>query len=169
MLKCRAAEMPSYGAIPRNSGAVVTLGDSLTEGWTHVILQGGGNELNFSDLGWPNVSAEEIIAGYEEIRTRVHAKGLKILGGTLTPFKGFQDFWTPVREAKREAINDWIRNSQAFDGVTDFDAALRDPDDPERLHPVFDSGDHGHLNDAGYAVMAFEAESELINLRGGPW
>ena len=70
---------------------------------------------------------------------------------------------------RMEAINDWIRNSQAFDGVTDFDAALRDPDDPERLHPVFDSGDHGHLNDAGYAVMAFEAESELINLRGGPW
>ena len=57
-------------------------------------------------------------------------------------------------ESHRQAVNHWLRNSADFDGIADFDAALSDPLDPTRLNARFDSGDHLHLNDSGYGVMA---------------
>ena len=81
-----------------------------------------------------------------------HAAGLKVFGATLTPFRGAR-YWTPAGEAKREAVNRWIRDSGAFDGVIDFAAALADPGDPEQLAPPFDSGDHLHPDAAGYRAM----------------
>jgi lysophospholipase L1-like esterase len=86
----------------------------------------------------------------------VHAKGLKIYGATLTPFKGtaFGHYYTAAGEAKRRAVNHWIRTSDAFDAVIDFDRAIRDPGHPLRILPRYDSGDHLHPNDAGYAAMA---------------
>jgi lysophospholipase L1-like esterase len=93
---------------------------------------------------------------------RAHARGLEIFGGTLTPFVGatYGGYGTPEGEAKRQAVNRWIRTSGAFDAVIDFDAAVRDPRRPERLNPRYDSGDHLHLNDAGYRAMA-----DAIDLR----
>ena len=84
---------------------------------------------------------------------QAHARGVKIFGSTLLPF---QRAWTytAAAEATREAVNTWIRTSGAFDGVIDFDAAMRDPADPLRLNPAYDSGDHLHPNDAGYQAMA---------------
>jgi lysophospholipase L1-like esterase len=78
---------------------------------------------------------------------------LKIFGGTLTPFEGAR-YWTPSGEAKREALNRWIRTSGAFDGVIDFAAAVADPVNPLRLDPAYDSGDHLHPNYLGYRAMA---------------
>ena len=78
---------------------------------------------------------------------------MKILGGTLTPFKGAR-YWTPAGEAKRAAVNQWIRHSGAFDGVIDFARAVADPGRPEILNPAYDSGDHLHPNGAGYRAMA---------------
>ena len=72
-----------------------------------------------------------------------------MFGATLTPAS-----LPPQRESIRLAVNQWIRTSHAFDGVVDFDAALRDPAHPERLQRPFDSGDHIHPSDAGYAAMA---------------
>jgi lysophospholipase L1-like esterase len=71
----------------------------------------------------------------------------------LTPFEGAR-YWTPAGEAKREAINRWIRTSGAFDGVIDFASVLADPGHPERLNPAYDSGDHLHPNARGYRAMA---------------
>ena len=79
--------------------------------------------------------------------------GLKIVGATLTPFQG-AGYYSAAGEAEREAINLWIRTSGAFDGVIDFDQAVRDPAAPLRLLPAYDSGDHLHPNDAGYQAMA---------------
>ena len=79
--------------------------------------------------------------------------GVRVLGATLTPFHGAR-YWTPAGEAKREAINNWIRDSGAFDGVIDFAAAVAEPGDPQQLAPAFDSGDHLHPNAAGYRAMA---------------
>ena len=124
-----------------------------------VILLEGINDIGFSQATTPstaphtNVSAQQIIAGYEQIISRAHAAGLKIFAGTLTPFKGSRH-WTPAGELKRETINRWIRTSGAFDGVIDFANAVADPSNPAALKPSHDSGDHIHANDAGYQAMA---------------
>jgi lysophospholipase L1-like esterase len=99
------------------------------------------------------ITPEEIIAGYRQLIERAHAKGVRIIGATMTPFGGSPPF-TPQKEAVRQAVNTWIRTSGAFDGVVDFDTLTRDPAQPDRLRPDFDGGDHVHLNDAGYAAMA---------------
>ncbi|HEX3787189.1 MAG TPA: SGNH/GDSL hydrolase family protein [Pseudonocardiaceae bacterium] len=107
-----------------------------------------------NDIGGHSVtSAAELIKADSLIIARVHAAGLRILGGTLTPFDGFHTY-SPTTEAIRQAVNNWIRTSHAFDGVIDFDAAVRDPSDAHRLRPTYDSGDHLHPNDAGYQAMA---------------
>jgi lysophospholipase L1-like esterase len=117
-------------------------------GARYVILLEGIN-----DIGFTRTPAARIIAGYENLIAAAHAAGLKIFGATLTPFQG-SGYYSAAGEAEREAINDWIRTSGAFDGVIDFDQALRDPADPLRLLPAYDSGDHLHPNDAGYQAMA---------------
>ncbi len=124
-----------------------------------VILLEGINDIGYSQsrgaLTAPHtdVSALQIVRGYERIITLAHTAGLRIFGATLTPFEGAR-YWTPAGEAKREAINNWIRTSGAFDGVIDFAGAVADPGDPDRLNPAYDSGDHLHPNAAGYRAMA---------------
>jgi lysophospholipase L1-like esterase len=98
---------------------------------------------------------EEIIAGLAQIAAQARDRGLRVVGATVLPWKGWGR-WTPEREAVRVAVNAWIRagGDGAFAGVADFDAAMRDPADPERLRPGYDSGDHLHPNDAGNRAMA---------------
>jgi lysophospholipase L1-like esterase len=133
-------------------------------GAREVILLEGINDIGFGQHTTPltapnvNVSAAQIIAGYEAIIAQAHAAGLKIFGATLTPFGGAR-YWTPDGEAKRDVINEWIRTSGAFDGVIDFASAVADPSDPDILNPAYDSGDHLHPNAAGYRAMA-----QAINL-----
>jgi len=124
-----------------------------------VILLEGINDIGFNRSRNPlnaphtNESALQIVEGYERIITLAHTAGLRIFGATLTPFEGAR-YWSPEGEAKREAVNNWIRTSGAFDGVIDFARAVADPSDPDRLNPAFDSGDHLHPNAAGYRAMA---------------
>jgi len=112
-----------------------------------VLLEG------VNDIGASHATADQLIPAYQQIIAQVHARGLRILGGTLTPFKG-AFYWTPAGEATREAVNRWILTSGAFDGVVDFASATADPADPQTFNPAFDSGDHLHPNDAGYQAMA---------------
>ncbi|WP_026359986.1 SGNH/GDSL hydrolase family protein [Amycolatopsis nigrescens] len=94
-----------------------------------------------------------IIAAYRQIIAQTHARGIRVVGGTLTPFKGWM-VYDETLEATRQAVNTFIRTSGAFDAVIDFDLAVRDPADPQRLLPAYDSGDHLHPGDAGYQAMA---------------
>ena len=132
-----------------------------------VILLEGINDIGFSSSTSPttaphtDVSAQQIIAGYQQLISAAHAAGLKIFGATLTPFKGAQH-WTAAGEAKREAINSWILSSGAFDGVIDFAHAVADPSDPQRLRPRYDDGDHLHPDDAGYKAMAAAINLEML-------
>ncbi|HEY1516270.1 MAG TPA: SGNH/GDSL hydrolase family protein, partial [Solirubrobacteraceae bacterium] len=143
--------------------------DVLTQsGAKDVILLEGINDIGFSQMpnsgcSVPNtdVSAANIIAGYEQIISRVHAAGLKIFGATLTPFKGAA-YWSPAAERKREAVNNWIRTSGEFDGVIDFAAATADSNNPKVFNPAFDSGDHLHPNDAGYQAMANAIDLSML-------
>ena len=119
--------------------------------------------LGVNDLGHPGTIAPEservtpadLIAGYQQVIDRAHQQGMLVFGGTITPFANDTfGFDTPTNRAARLVVNRWIRTSGAYDGVVDFDAALRDPADPERIRPEFDSGDHLHPNDAGAAALA---------------
>jgi lysophospholipase L1-like esterase len=96
--------------------------------------------------------ARDLIAGYRQLIARAHEHGIAIYGATLTPFEGAK-YYSPEKEQMREAVNDWIRGSGEFDGVIDFDKVTRDPAQPKRFLPAYDSGDHLHPNDAGYQAM----------------
>jgi lysophospholipase L1-like esterase len=91
-----------------------------------------------------------------------------VIGCTLTPFGGASPgYHTPDKEARRQAVNRWIRTGGAFDGVADLDAALRDPARPGHLLPDYDSGDHLHPGDAGYRAMAEAIGLGLLGAGGG--
>jgi len=124
-----------------------------------IIVLEGINDIGDSAGSHAEISPAQMIAGYEQLIARAHARGVRIFGATLPPFQGAR-YYSPAGEATREAVNTWIRTSGAFDGVVDFDAAIRDPANPLRLNPGYDSGDHLHPNNAGYQAMA-----NAINLR----
>jgi lysophospholipase L1-like esterase len=104
------------------------------------------------------VTADDLIAGHKQIVEMAHAHGIKAIGCTLTPYDG-AGYAREAGEAAREGLNQWIRNSGAYDAVVDFDAATRDTANPKRIRAEFDPGDHLHPNDAGYQAMA-----DAINL-----
>ena len=134
-------------------------------GVTDVIVLLGNNDIWVGEGLFPSeaVSAEQIIQGHQQLIRRAHARGLAIYGATLTPMQGFvPDVVFPAVEAKRQAVNVWIRTSGEYDAVIDFDAVTRDPDVPGRLLPAFDSGDHLHPNDAGYEAMGKAIDLQLF-------
>jgi lysophospholipase L1-like esterase len=96
--------------------------------------------------------AEDIEGAYKQLIDRAHARGLKIFGGTITPYEDAQ-YYHPEGETVRLAVNQWIRTSGAFDGVIDFEKAVRDPRHPARYLGADQSGDNLHPNDAGYRAM----------------
>jgi lysophospholipase L1-like esterase len=134
-------------------------------GVTHIVLLEGINDLGFpgAKLGELSLadpadvrSAEDLIGAYRQLISRAHARGVKVIGSTMTPCEGVDipGYYSDAKEATRQAVNRWIRTSGAFDGVIDFDAVMRDPDHPSRLLPRLASEDHLHPNDAGYQAMA---------------
>jgi lysophospholipase L1-like esterase len=133
-------------------------------GVTHVTVLEGINDIGFSGF-FPSeaVTADQIIEGHRQLIRRAHARGLKIYGCTLTPFEGaFPGYYTPEGEVKRETVNTWIRTSGEYDAVIDFDAVVRDPAHPTQMLPAYDSGDHLHPNDTGYAAMANSIDLKLF-------
>ncbi len=114
-----------------------------------------------NDIGWafdprgdggPRIAAD-VIGAYRDLIRRAHAKGLRIFLGTLTPYEGAK-YSRPQGEKLREEVNAWIRKGQGFDGVVDFDEALRDPANPLHYLGADQCGDDLHPNDAGYRIMA---------------
>lgn len=140
--------------------------DALAQpGVTDVIVYEGINDIG----GAPNdaATADRIIAADKALIAQAHAQGLNVIGATLTPAGGAKDSAAGKAgepQALRQAVNDWIRGSGAFDAVADFDAAVRDPTDPTRIAAQYDGGDHLHFNDAGYQALA--AAVDLGSLRG---
>jgi lysophospholipase L1-like esterase len=137
-----------------------------------IILLEGVNDLGRLTLDRPASDQEHqrlvgaLIDAYRTIIKEAHGRGIRILGGTITPYAGSDYHPDRTSEADRQQINCWIRTSEQFDAVIDFDAALRDPDRPNRLLPEFDSGDHIHPSVAGYRKMG-EVVS-IASLYGGP-
>ncbi len=207
-------------AAPENAGAVVTFGDSITDGtrstpntnnrWpdefarrlaaakiplgvlnegiagNRVLCDGAGvsalarfdrdvlmqpgakyvivlESINDIGIGRSNAvpGANDLIAAHKQLIERAHAKGLKIYGATLTPFDGAA-YFTQEGEAKRQAVNAFIRTGKAYDGVIDFDMAVRDPMAPTKIQMRFNPGDNLHMNDAGYKAMAAAIDLNLF-------
>jgi lysophospholipase L1-like esterase len=127
-------------------------------GVTHVTVLEGVNDLG---MGKPPPTAPELIAGYRQLIARAHEQGLKIIAGTILPYGGAA-YFSPAGEVERQKVNAWIRTGHEFDGVIDFDAAIRDPAKPERMRADLQSGDWLHPNDAGYRVMGEAIDLNLF-------
>ena len=135
-------------------------------GVTHTIIMLGTNDLrNRWRKPEEEVSAAQMIAGLKQLAVRGHTHGIRVIGATLTPFENetfLPGAWTPKREAIRQEVNEWLRKTDAFDAIADFDHAVRDPDHPSRMLPVYDCGDHLHQSDLGYRAMGDAIDLSLF-------
>ena len=138
--------------------------------------------LGINDIAWPGTAFDPaghppdvaaLVAGYRQLIVRAHARGIRIVGATLTPFEGalpgtpLDNYFDAAKDALRRQVNAWIRESGEFDAVVDFDALLRDPAHASRLRAAYDSGDHLHPGDRGNEVMA-EALTDALLLGPAP-
>jgi lysophospholipase L1-like esterase len=141
-----------------------------------IILEG------INDIGWPHmkprtasdgtvrqnpwagemVTSDDLIQGLKQMIERAHEHGIRVFGATMTPYGGNTGTFTDDGEAVRQAVNRWIRTSGAFDGVFDFDAAVRDPENPVKFRDVMQTGDYLHPNAAGYKAMAGVIDLSLL-------
>jgi lysophospholipase L1-like esterase len=126
-------------------------------GVRYVIMLEGINDIGHAGSSAPEdeaVSADDLIGAFKQIIARAHDHGIRVIGATLTPFEGAaRGYFTSAKEATRKALNQWIRSSGDLDGVIDFEQAVRDPANPDRMAAAFDSGDHLHPKAAGYKAM----------------
>ncbi|MEV0526980.1 SGNH/GDSL hydrolase family protein [Streptomyces sp. NPDC050439] len=132
-----------------------------------VIVLEGLNDIGFSESDTPTykpapeVSADELIAGHRKLIRAAKAKGVRVVGATLLPLGGSDHYGERAAKVSDE-FNEWVRTSGEYDAVVDFDRALADPADAERIAPQYDSGDHLHPNDAGYRAMAQAVSLEAL-------
>lgn len=127
-----------------------------------IILLEGINDIGrgFLVSGEP-VTAEALEAADKQIIARAHAHGIRVIGATLTPYRG-AFYFRAEGETVREAVNQWIKTSGAFDAVVDFAAAVADPADPTTFRADYNLSDKLHPNDAGYQAMADAIDLSLI-------
>ncbi|MEI2261483.1 SGNH/GDSL hydrolase family protein [Stenotrophomonas indicatrix] len=158
------------------------MGDSARKRFQRDVLDQPGVAsvivlIGINDISWPGTafartqarpSLAELQAGYRDLAQRAHARGLRILGATLTPFAGalpgtpLDDYYAADKDALRQRLNAWLRTDSPFDAVIDLDAALRDPADPSRIAAAYDSGDHLHPGDAGNRAMAEAVDLDVL-------
>jgi lysophospholipase L1-like esterase len=122
-----------------------------------VIIWEGTNDIG----GGPALPLSDFTSAYEQLIDIAHSHGITVIGATLQPDEG-AGYWTAEGNALREAVNNWILTSGAFDGTADFSTVLEDPANPARLLPAYDSGDHLHPNDAGYQAIADSVSLRLL-------
>lgn len=131
-----------------------------------VVLLEGINDIGGSGYAWEakdKIDAQQLIDGMKKLIARAHARHVKIYGATLTPYGGNGwPYHSAAGERIREQVNAWIRDSGAFDGVVDFDKAVRDPSVPNKMRADYDSGDHLHPSSAGYRAMAAAVDLKLF-------
>ena len=142
-------------------------------GVKYAMIFEGVNDIGVASPDSANQSLiyARVVSAYDQIITRVHAHRIPIFGATITPFSGqnstLQPYSDPVREQTRQQINTWIRNSGRFDEVIDFDKILADPEHPDQLNPLYDSGDYLHPNPAGYQALADAFPLEIFDTWAG--
>lgn len=157
-------DTPSTSALSRFDRDVLAV-----PGVTKIIMLLGINDIQYSRRNPAEaVSADEIIAAMGQLVARAHARGVEVIGGTITPFEGSSSHSSEGEEARMK-VNAWIRDSEVFDGVADFDRATRDPLHPGKLLGAADSGGHLHPNDAGYAMMGDAVDLKFFSRKAAGW
>lgn len=156
------------------------MGESALERLKKEVFQYSGVKtlivlVGINDISWPGTafapkqqipSFEALTQGYKRVVDEAHRQGIQVIGATLLPFSGalpntpLDNYYQPNKDELRQRINHWIRTSHTFDGVLDLEQGLKDPKHPDRLNPIYDSGDHLHPNDRGNQQMA-----NLIDLK----
>jgi lysophospholipase L1-like esterase len=144
-------------------------------GVKYVILALGVNDILFPGTWVPateGVTAQDLIAGNRQLIALAHKYGIRAVGTTIPPFEQalfrdppFDGFYNPEKEQIRQGVNAWIRGTREFDGIIDFDAAVRDPDHPTRILPAYDSGDHLHVNNEGNVAQGNAIPLTLFRAR----
>lgn len=125
-----------------------------------LIVLEGVNDIGGS-RGTNSTVAQDLIAAYQKLIDRAHAQKIRVYGATIVPFGG-SGYASAAHEAARQTVNEWIRTSGKFDAVIDFDAVVRDPQNPARLLPAADSRDHLHPGVKGYQMMADAIDLKLF-------
>ncbi len=132
--------------------------------WVIVML--GINDIGFSSLPGVGpedaVTTQQLVAAQKQLIDRAHIRGIRVIGATLTPYIGAM-YASEPGEAKREALNNWIRTSGAYDAVVDFDKVVADPANPKQILASFNITDHLHPNDGGYKAMADSIDLSIFN------
>lgn len=133
--------------------------------------------IGINDISWPGTAFARqekrptlaaLKSGYGQLIAQARSRGVRVIGATLTPFAGalpgtpLDDYYQEEKDALRQRLNAWIRDSGSFDAVLDFDAWARDPAHPLRLLPAYDSGDHLHPGDAGNRALAEAVDLTLL-------
>jgi lysophospholipase L1-like esterase len=126
-----------------------------------LIVFEGVNDIGGASQSGSPALVTNLIAAYTQFANKAHARNMLAYGATITPFGG-SGYYSVAHEAAREAVNTWMRTNTVYDGVIDFDAAVRDPNAPVNLLPAYDTGDHLHLNPAGYRAMADAIDLSLF-------
>ncbi|MEO9303271.1 SGNH/GDSL hydrolase family protein [Acinetobacter pittii] len=160
------------------------MGDSALDRLKKEIVQYSGVKtlivlVGINDISWPGTAFapkqqiptfETLTQGYKRVVDEAHRQGIQVIGATLLPFSGalpntpLDNYYQPNKDELRQRINHWIRTSHTFDGVLDLEQGLKDPKHPDRLNPIYDSGDHLHPNDRGNQQMANLVDlNELVN------
>ncbi|MFC4254089.1 SGNH/GDSL hydrolase family protein [Altererythrobacter xixiisoli] len=121
----------------------------------------GPSQPQLPGLDQPQIDVEQMIAGYKQIIARAHEKGIKVIASPIGPYKG-AGYWTEAGEAARQAINHWILNSGAFDGIVRFDTAFADPVDPRAMRNGYHMGDFLHGSDAGLKAVGDSIDLTLF-------
>lgn len=129
------------------------------QGVTKLIIFEGTNDIGMSKCNYEQI-VDTLISSYKTLIAKAHSEGIKVYGGTITPNKG-HSWFTYWHEAMRQTVNEWIRTSNAFDGVIDFDSIMRDPSNPQRLKPEY-SDDWLHPNPLGYEAMGHFAAEQIL-------
>lgn len=183
--RMRAAGLDHVAIVNQGIGGNRLLQDSVGEnalkrfdrdvlavpGVTDVIILEAINDIGVSGLVMPGqtepyrpLTADDIIGAYKQLIARAHAHGIRAIGATLTPDLNspFPGYATEEKDTIRRAVNDWIRHSGAFDAVIDFDAVIRDPQRPNYMADIYNSGDSIHPSDAGYRAMADSIDLDLF-------
>ncbi|MCU4361526.1 MULTISPECIES: SGNH/GDSL hydrolase family protein [Acinetobacter] len=150
------------------------MGDSALDRLKKEVFQYSGVKtlivlVGINDISWPGTAFapkqqiptfEALTQGYKRVVDEAHRQGIQVFGATLLPFSGalpntpLDNYYQPNKDQLRQRINHWIRTSHTFDGVLDLEQGLKDPKHPDRLNPIYDSGDHLHPNDRGNQQMA---------------
>jgi lysophospholipase L1-like esterase len=141
-------------AIRANSGIERLNRDVLSrDGVTDVVLFMGTNDIS------RGASRTQVIAGMQDIVNRVRAEGIRIVGATILPRA--DSTWSAAKTQIRNEVNQWIRTGGAFDGVIDFDKAVRDPAQVNLLYPPFNCDDI-HPSPLGYVEMAKSVSLSMV-------